>query len=512
MGKDIQIMTLKEEFEKLKQPPVIVEADGIDHDPETEDALDVEDVEGFNILILTSSTDSKNRKMGKKNPTILKMEEWCKKNDVPFYTAFADTAILNKDVDGVIKIYNVNDKEGHVIDRDKTFVIARRGVMFHRYSLNLMTRLERYRFCFLNEREAIETCEDKYLTNLNLVENKVPIPDSYLVPTEEMIDLAHEKVGGKFPIVVKTLSGTQGKGVFIVNDYKALKSTLQAIWSVGDGVEMMFQKYIKSEYDIRVHVLGDKIIGAMKRTVVDNDFRSNVHLGGKTGKYRPNKEIQELAVKAAKAVKCKWAGVDIMFDSKNNPYVLEVNASAGTDGIEELTKTDIVGMVMDFCKNGINWNRPAQQIGVVETIEIEGVGELHARFDTGNSAGSSSLDAQGIKINNGKVTWTTNGKSMTGTIQTEIRMKNNHDAEEKLDDKRPVVLLDVFFEGVTYKDVPFNLNDRSHKTTPVLINKDFMIRSGSVINPAKVYSVTSKPDYLKKKKKVIKKEEEREEN
>lgn len=504
-------MTLKEEFEKLKQPPVL-EAEGIDSDPEIEETPEFEEVEGFNILILTSSTDSKNRKMGKKNPTILKMEKWCEDNEVPFYTAFADTAILSKNEEGVIRIHNVNDKVGQIIDRDKTFVIARRGVMFHRYSLNLMTRLERYRFCFLNEREAIETCEDKYLTNLNLIESKVPIPDSFLVPTEEMIDLAHEKVGGKFPIVVKTLSGTQGKGVFIVNDYKALKSTLQAIWSVGDGVEMMFQRYIKSEYDVRIHVLGDKVIGAMKRTVVDNDFRSNVHLGGKTGKYKPNKEIQELAIKASRATKCKWAGVDIMFDSKGNPYVLEVNASAGTDGIEALTKIDIVGQVMDFCKNGINWNRPAQQIGVVETIEIDGIGELHARFDTGNSAGSSSLDARDINVNGSKVTWVTSGKSMSGTIQTEIRMKNNHDADEKLDEKRPVVLLDVNFEGVIYKDVPFNLNDRSHKTTPVLINKDFMIRSGSVINPAKVYSVTSKPEYLKKKKKVVKKEEEREEN
>ncbi len=502
-------MSLKEEYMKLKMG--IVEAEGIDSDPEKDETPDYEEVDGFNILILTSSTDSKHRRMTKKNPTILKIEKWCKENNVSCYTAFADTAYLDKDPDGIITINNVGDKDGFAIDRDKTFVIARRGILFHRYSQNLMSRLERYRFCFLNEKQSIQTCEDKYLTTLKLVESGLPVPDTALVPTEEMLDLAHKKVGGQFPVVVKTLSGTQGKGVFIVNEYKALKSTLQAIWAVGDAVEMLLQRYVKSEFDVRLHVLGDKVIGAMKREVIENDFRSNVHLGGKTGKYKPTKEIQELAIKAAKSVQCKWAGVDIMFDVKGNPYILEVNSSPGTDGIEEITKLDIIDMVMTYCKNIINWNRPPQQIGVIETITIEGIGELHARFDTGNAAGSSSLDAQDVKVSGHKVTWVTMGKRMSGTKIDEVRMKNNTSSDEKIDEKRIIVGLDVIFEGVKYSNVLFNLNDRSHKTTPVLINKDFMIRTGSVVNPARVYMVTTKPEYLKKKKKKVEKED-REEN
>jgi len=219
-----------------------------------------------------------------------------------------------------------------------------------------------------------------------------------------------------------------------------------------------------------------------------------------------------LAVKAAKSVQCKWCGVDIMFDVEGNPYILEVNSSPGTDGIEELTKLDIVDMVMQYAKNTINWNRPPQQIGVIESIEIEGIGQLHARFDTGNAAGSSSLDAQDVNVEGSKVTWSTMGKKMSGTKLNEIRMKNNSDSEEKLDEKRVVVELNVTFEGVNYSKVPFNLNDRSHKTTPVLINKDFMIRSGSVVNPARVYMVTNRPDYIKNKKKKKVEKEDREEN
>lgn len=507
-------MSLKEEFEQLKNR-VIPEIEVLteqDHDPESEESDVVEKVEGFNILILTSSTDSKNRKMSKKNPTIIKMEEHCKKHDIPFYTAFADTAYIEKYTSGSIKIFNVGDDEGFEIDRDKTIIFARRGVLFHRYSLNLMATLERYRFCFLNEKQGIEICEDKNLTTLKLIEAKLPVPETALVPTEEMIEKAHEKIGGEFPVVVKILNGTQGRGVFVANDHKSLKSTLQAMWAIGSDVEMMLQKFIESKFDVRIHVLGDQVIGAMKRMVIKDDFRSNVHLGGSTAKYKPTKEIAELAIKAAKAVKCKWVGVDIMFDKQNNPYILEVNASPGTDGIEELTGDDIVQKVLDYMSNGNNWTRPPQEVGVLEVIDIEGIGELVARFDTGNAADSSSLDAASVNVNGDNVTWTTNGKEMKGKLVGQTRIKNNDSSEVK-DDKRHIVSLNVTFEGVLYKDVLFNLNDRSHKSTPVLINKEFMIRSGSVINPSRIFAVTAKPkDMIKKKKKKKVVDKEREEN
>lgn len=517
-------MGLKEEFEAIRQQKLMMvetneiidemiaednsavndlfpidEKTATDHDPEDDEGTEVEEVEGFNLLILTSSTDSKNRKMSKKNPTIIKMEEHCQKQDIPYYTAFADTAYIEKDDDGVIKIYNVGDEEGFVIDRDRTMIFARRGVLFHKYSLNIMALLERYRFCFLNEKHGIMICEDKNLTHLKLIEAKLPIPATALVPTEEMLEIAHRKVGGKFPVVVKILNGTQGRGVFIANDMKSLKSTLQAMWAVGDDVEMMLQKFIKSEFDVRIHVLGDKVIGCMKREVIKDDFRSNVHLGGKPSKYKPSKEVQQLAIKAAKAVKCKWVGVDIMFDQRGNPYILEVNASPGTDGIEEVTKDDIVQKVLDYMKNGMNWTRPPQEVGVLEVVDIDGIGELVARFDTGNAANSISLDAQDVNISGDTITWTTNGKKMKGSRVGHVNIKSNVDASKDIE-KRPVVALNVVFEGVVYKDVLFNLNDRSHKTTPVLINKDFMIRSGSVVNPARIFAVTVKPEKLKKKK------------
>ena len=414
-------MNLKEEFENLK-----LVNEKKDHDPET-DTEKVEDVKGLSILLLTSSTDS-NRNPNPKNPTIKKLEAYCEKNNISFYTAYADTAYIEEN-DGKITIHNVGDDKGFKIDRDKTFVIARRGVVFHGYSRNLIDRLEHYKFCFLNELQVFETCEDKYLTYLRLLENDVPVPKSILVSNEKMIEYAHRKVGGRFPIVIKSLSGTQGLGVAIANDYKSMKSTLQALWSVSINAELMLQEFIKSDHDVRLHVLGEEVIASMRRNVVKGDFRSNVHLGGETIKYEPTEDIQKLAVRAAKAVRGKWVGVDIMFDKNGNPYVLEVNASAGTDGIESLTKKDIIAEVMEYVKNGTNWTRPPQEVGVLETISVGNIGELAARFDTGNAAESISLDAQDIKVDDKNVTWTTNGKRLTAKMIKEVRIKATNGSE-----------------------------------------------------------------------------------
>jgi gamma-F420-2:alpha-L-glutamate ligase len=115
------------------------------------------------------------------------------------------------------------------IDEENTVIIVRRGILMHRYSLNLLSRLERMGYFTLNDRTAIEICEDKYLTILKLSEAGLPIPKTVIVPNEQTVESSLEKIGGKFPIVVKTLSGTKGIGVFIISDQRSLKPILQTV-------------------------------------------------------------------------------------------------------------------------------------------------------------------------------------------------------------------------------------------------------------------------------------------
>lgn len=448
-----------------------------------------EEIEQFQIVILTSSTNARGESVDKAS-TVEKIEKLCKQKKIKCYTVYSDKALIDKTENGNIYIKNINEK-GLKIDPNNTAIIVRRGVVFHKHSLNLLSRLERMNFFTINQRTTIEVCEDKYWTSLKLVDSGLPIPSTVIVPNEDFIDISLEKIGNKFPVVIKTLSGTKGIGVFIVSDYNSLRPILQTIWNISDQTEVLLQEYIENDYDVRLHVLGEKVIASMKRNKIENDFRTNVSLGGTTDKYKPSKKIKELAIKAAKSVQTSWSGVDIMIDKKGNPYVLEVNASPGTDGIEKISGVPVTEMVIDYIQDKKNWVTKSRECGIKEVMNIKEIGDLLAKFDTGNSVHSCALDAQDIELKDNKVHWKTLGKSYSKDLIEEIKLKSNHSPDDNYE--RYVVGLDVTFDGVTYKNMPFNLTDRSHKKTKILINKEFMKKAGLVINPAMSFLLSLEP-------------------
>ena len=118
----------------------------------------------------------------------------------------------------------------------------------------------------------------------------------------------------------------------------------------------------------------------MKRIKIEGDFRTNFSLGGKTEKVKLSKEIEKIAIESAKATGCLWCGVDIIVEkgkntsSEEKPYVLEVNASPGTTGIEKTTDTPVTDVIVDFLLDKKNWVKPKKTTGFREMITISGVG------------------------------------------------------------------------------------------------------------------------------------------
>lgn len=467
-------------------PDEIDQADQLDKQQKPEP----KEVKNLKIVLVTSSHHGE-----AKQPTIEELEKVCKKKGIETYTLFSNKAFMDKHEDGRIFVRNHDDKKGFEVERENTVFLTRRGIVMTKYALNLVSRIEKEKFFVFNTREAVEVCEDKYLTMLRLAEHDVPIPKTALIPNEDMLDDAIVKIGGKFPVVVKILSGTQGRGVFIADNYASLKSTLQTIWTLGEHNEVLLQEYIDNDFDVRVHVLGGEFLASMKRKRVKEDFRTNVHLGGEAVPFSPNKKTKEIACKAAKAVGAGWAGVDVMFDKKGNPYVLEVNASPGTEGIKVDKGANVPVDVIDFLMNTENWSVTSTEIGVHEMIRLDSLGEVIARFDTGNQSDSVSLDAQDINIDEKAktVTWKTNGFEMKGPYIGWVRMKSNSSIEKESTPERPLTKIDLEFLGVKYKDVKVNLNDRSHKTTKLLMNTKFMVRAGLTISPGRDFLVTLEP-------------------
>jgi len=449
-----------------------------------------------NVIVLTNRRDEASD--NKLFRTAKRIEEICSSKKIKCYTVFAENAHIIRNDDETRTIHNAGDNKGFEIDSDKTVAIIRGSVSRYMSTLDLVSQIEKANICCINSRNTIETCSDKYRTVLRLADSAIPSPKTSLVQDIETLEYSFDVVGSNFPVIVKTLTGSKGVGVFYAESWKSLKSVLQAIWKINEDEELLLQQYIESEYDLRVHILGNEVVASMKRHVLKNDFRSNFSLGSKVESIKISKELADIAIRSAKIVGAQWAGVDIMLDKKGNPYIIEINSSPGTEGIEKATKKNIVEMVIDYAIDKDNWVKTAFECGFRETVEIVGVGERVAKFDTGN-ASLCVMHSNEYTIDEKKkiVKWTNNGKTYTNDYKTikDVHVGGLRDYTEE----RPVIELDVIFDGVVYKEIDFALDDRTGRSE-ILLNRKFMRKSCVMVNPSKVFVVTTKPEEIKKKK------------
>jgi ribosomal protein S6--L-glutamate ligase len=145
---------------------------------------------------------------------------------------------------------------------------------------------------------------------------------------------------------MKLLSGTQGIGVMRVRDAKEAGPIIDTLSELDQMI--CLQKFLPNPgEDIRVFVIGEEIVGAMKRKAASHEWRSNIHMGGQGIPHKPSKAETETAVRAAEAVGVEIAGVDIIsFDEE--PYVIEVNASPGFRGLLAATGVNAAHKMAEY--------------------------------------------------------------------------------------------------------------------------------------------------------------------
>lgn len=451
--------------------------------------------EGINVIVLSGSEGI--------SPTSESFMEECKKRKIKCNIINISKYIIEKNAIGGHNLFLPSDRKNIIsIDPFNTVIIPRRGVLLNTRSKEIMREFEESRYFCLNTLESMEDCEDKYRTLKILEKENLPVPRYAIIDNENSIDDALKKIGGKFPIVMKLLSGSQGIGVSIVDSYESLKSVYQTIAKVSLTKEVLLQEKIESNYDIRIQVLTKKIdplalknvtnceiIGSMKRLAVKDDFRTNYSLGGKVKKIKLTREIEEIASKAANALGCHWCGVDIMIDNNTKrPYILEVNASPGTEGISEVMGEPIVDKVIDFITNKENWYYPGIEVGYLENVYIENIGEFVAKFDTGNGSNSCTIHADSFKEKNKYLYWKIGNKSFKNKI---IDYSLAEIGEDRL--KRPIIELGMYINDIYIEKIEVSPSDRTNKSTPLLINRKTMRKMGLIVNPHKVFVMTEKP-------------------
>ncbi len=264
-----------------------------------------------------------------------------------------------KTPDGKRFIYSFGlDKEGKVIlptAKDKTVEYAKpfeidpsdtlimaRGIGTSAKSGNRswadMCKVFEYEgFTVINSTECHNICNDKWMNNLIFKRENFNTPKTVRINHPEGAKWALEELDADFPLILKTAAGSRGIGVMWIESEKALHGLVQLLYREDEYIDIILQEYIKTDYDVRAIVCAGKILGAIKRPIVDDDFRSNVSQGSEPEVHELTELESKESLRAAKAVDGDIVGVDFIpakNRDKDMPFFIEVNSTPGLIGIE----------------------------------------------------------------------------------------------------------------------------------------------------------------------------------
>ncbi|MGC4086426.1 MAG: RimK family alpha-L-glutamate ligase [Polyangiaceae bacterium] len=231
--------------------------------------------------------------------------------------------------------------------------IPRIGASVSAYGTAVVRQLEQMGVFTLNSAQAIGTSRDKLRAFQILSAHEIGFPPTAFVRDRESARNALEQVGGT-PVVIKLIEGSQGAGVILADTKKSAEAILEAFLVARQDV--IVQKFVSESrgHDLRVLVVGGRVVAAMRRRAAPDEFRSNVHRGGRTERARLSPELSALALKAAQILGLRVAGVDLI-ESDDGPLVLEVNSSPGLEGIESATGVDVADAIVEHMEEQIDF-------------------------------------------------------------------------------------------------------------------------------------------------------------
>jgi len=244
---------------------------------------------------------------------------------------------------------------------DIDVIIPRIAASYTKYGTSVCRQFEMQGVFTTAGSIAINRSRDKLRAMQILAKTGVGIPKTVFSRETNQVDEVIEQAGGT-PLIIKVARGTHGNGVVLAETRKAAKAVMQAFYV--EGVSFLVQEFVEESAgtDIRALVVGGKVVAAMKRQSLDDDFRSNTHQGGEGQPVRLNEIERKTAQKAAKAMNLPICGVD-MLRSNRGPLVLEVNSSPSIKGVENVTGYDIAGKIVDYVERNAKGKRRRDRVG-----------------------------------------------------------------------------------------------------------------------------------------------------
>ena len=235
-----------------------------------------------------------------------------------------------------------NDKYLDYVDA----IIPRIGASVTFYGCAVVRQFEMMNVFSSVSSDAIIRSRDKLRSFQYLSKAGIDMPKTVFTNYSRDVEKVITQVGGT-PVVIKLLEGTQGIGVVLAESKIAAESVLEAF----NGLEAraLVQEYIGEAKgaDLRVLIVDEQVVGAMKRQGKEGEFRSNLHRGGTYQQHKLSNEEIKIAVKAARILKLPICGVDLL-QSNRGPLVMEINSTPGLEGIESASKKNIAHAIISY--------------------------------------------------------------------------------------------------------------------------------------------------------------------
>lgn len=244
-----------------------------------------------------------------------------------------------------------SDRNSILVD-DKTtllpdFILPRMGSSTSFYALSVIRQLEHCGVYSCNSASAIQNVKDKLLMHQILAYSKLPTPKTMLAKFPVDISVVKREIG--VPLIIKNVTGTQGRGVYLCESEEKFSDIMELIYANNENANIIIQEFIETSYgkDLRVFVIGGKVVGCMQR-IAKSGFKANFSIGADVQPFELTPEAEWIATEAARLLNLDVAGVDLLFGEDGKYLICEANSSPQFHGLENVVGQRIADDILEY--------------------------------------------------------------------------------------------------------------------------------------------------------------------
>src|SRR6056300_6755 len=229
-------------------------------------------------------------------------------------------------------------------------MIPRTGSGTGYFGFAILRHLEKLGVKSVNPSWSIEATKDKLYAHQIFAEQGIPTPKTMLVKHTVNPGIVDKEIG--WPAIVKIMAGSYGKGVYKVESKAHFSDFIDFAHGIKTDEASLVQEYMNAQpgSDLRVFVVGNRVLGAMKRSSRDGSFKANITRGGLGENFPLTPEIEDIALRVAQSLNLEVAGVDLLF-GPDGFVVCEANSAPGFEGFERCTGIDIANEIITYALN-----------------------------------------------------------------------------------------------------------------------------------------------------------------